>query len=107
MTKQRSNWLIFFLLISLLLPALFLLSDAAADENGFSDMVATGIGQRYTETIPVIDIRNFGYQPMSVTSDPINNSQLIRGGGSDPHNPYAVIRKTAPKFLHPGATVHY
>ncbi|MFO7540498.1 MAG: hypothetical protein R6X32_20855 [Chloroflexota bacterium] len=107
MTKQRSNWLIFFLLISLLLPALFLLSDAAADENGFSDMVATGIGQRYTETIPVIDIRNFGYQPMSITSEPINNSQLIRGGGSDPNNPYAVIRKTGPTFIQPGGTARY
>jgi len=114
MTKQRSNWLIFFLLISLLLPALILLSDAAADENGFSDMVATGIGQRYTETIPVIDIRNFGYQPMSLASEPIHNSpftidhsQLIWGGGSDPNNPYAVIRKTAPTFLHPGATARY
>lgn len=107
MTKQRSNWLIFFLLISLLLLALFLLSDAAADENGFFDMVATGIGQRYTETIPVIDIRNFGYEPMSLTSEPINNSQLIQGGGSDPNNPYAVIRKTAPTFLHPGATARY
>lgn len=114
MTKHRSNWLIFFLLISLLLLTLFLLSDAAADENGFSDMVATGIGQRYTETIPVIDIRNFGYQPMSLASEPshnsqftIDHSQLIRGGGSDPNNPYAIIRKTASTFLHPGATARY
>jgi uncharacterized repeat protein (TIGR01451 family) len=71
----------------------------------------TGPGQRYTETIPVYDVRDLGYQPIRV---PAGNSSLIPqssvlqwGGGSNPANPYAVIRLNGAPEAHPGATARY
>ena len=114
MTKRCLFWFIFFMLIVPAPIAFFLQLEVAKGEDLPTGMVATGPSQRYTENIPVIDIRNFGYQPMSLASEPITNSQftidhsqLIWSGGSDPNNPYAVIRKTAPTFLHPGVTARY
>ena len=106
-------------LIRPLLLFLLLLTAALAvhaqEQPGSDSLTIAGPGQRYTEIIPVIDIQNFGYKSISLpTQDQINNSQftiqhsqLNRGGGSDPNNPYAVIRKTGPTFLSPGSTAQY
>ena len=106
-------------LIRTLLLFLLLLTAALAvqaqEQPGSDSLTIAGPGQRYTEIIPVIDIQNFGYKSISLpTQDQINNSQftiqhsqLNRGGGSDPNNPYAVIRKTGPTFLSPGSTAQY
>ena len=109
MKRQRYFWSIFFLLIILTPVAFFLLLDVAEGEGESADLVVTGPGQRYTENIPVIDVRGFGYQP-AVLPDALDTTSatvIEQGGGSDPNNPYAVIRKTAPAFLPPGATARY
>lgn len=107
MTKQRLFSFIFFVLLILAPVVLFLQFDTVQGKNQASGAVVSGSGQRYTENIPVIDMREFGYQPLSLPREPVNQSQLIWGGGSDPQNPYAVIRKTGPTFIQPGGTAHY
>lgn len=101
--------------VFLLLLLTIVLSAQAQEQPNTDSLTIVGPGQRYTETIPVIDIQNFGYKSISLpTRDQINNSQFTiqhspfnRGGGSDPNNPYAVIRKTGPTFLSPGSTAQY
>ncbi|HRQ42043.1 MAG TPA: hypothetical protein PLD25_29335 [Chloroflexota bacterium] len=114
MRRQRLFGFMFLLLILPLRVFLFFLLAVAQSEGASPDMIVTGPGQRYTENIPVIDIRDFGYQPMQLFGEAIgqlpltiDHLPLTGGGGSDPNNPYAVIRKTAATFLHPGATARY
>lgn len=105
MKRQRLFWFIFLLLV-LPLPAFaFFLLDVAQGKGTSPDMIVTGPGQGYTESIPVIDIGDFGYQPRQLSGEAIDHFPLA--GGSDPHNPYAVIYKTGPTFLSPGATARY
>ena len=103
-------------LILVLLPLLAVgLAVQAQEQPNPDGLIVVGPGQRYTETIPVIDIQDLGYQPAALPDhNPINNSQLsihhsqlTRGGGSDPNNPYAIIRKTGPAFMQPGGTARY
>ncbi|WP_420640529.1 hypothetical protein [Candidatus Leptofilum sp.] len=103
-------------LILVFLPLLAVALAAQAQEQPNPDgLIIVGPGQRYTETIPVIDIHDLGYQPAALpTNDPVNHSPftiqtspLTRGGGSDPNNPYAVIRKTGPAFMQPGGSARY
>ena len=65
-------------LILVLLPLLAIALAAQAQEQpNPDDLTIVGPGQRYTETIPVIDIHDLGYQPAVLpTNDPINNSQF-------------------------------
>lgn len=96
-------------LILVLLPLLAIALVAQAQELPNPDgLIIVGPGQRYTETIPVIDIHDLGSQPAALpTDDSVSHSQLNRGGGSDPDNPYAIIRKTGPAFMQPGGTARY
>lgn len=120
MRKQRLFWFMLLLLILPLPVLFFLLLDVAQSEGVPTGMVATGPGQRYTENLPVIDIRDFGHQPAQMPSAEssslqqvqgrhliLHNSSFSSGGGSNPNNPYAVIRKSGPAFLQPGATARY
>lgn len=110
MTKQQRLLLFVLFLIIISAPlAFFILLDVAQGEGEPVGLVVTGPGQRYTENIPVFDVRGFGYQPVVLPSAPDTAIATVieQGGGSDPNNPYAIIRKTAPTFLHPGATAHY
>lgn len=103
------NLTLFLLLLTAVLAV------QAQEQLDLDSLTIVGPGQRYTETIPVIDIQADGYQPAALPTDDsvnhsqltIHNSPLTRGGGSDPNNPYAVIRKTGPTFLSPGGTAHY
>jgi uncharacterized repeat protein (TIGR01451 family) len=116
MKKQTLIRNLFFVLL-LVLSIVWVVQ--AQENTAPDDLAVTGPGRRYTETIPVIDIRDYGYQPMQLPNEAINNSQVTKrpwsptisqldgGGGSDPNNPYAVIRKTGPAFLQPGGTAHY
>ncbi len=110
MKRPRFFWLIYLFLA---LPlSLFLLLENAQSQTEPADLVAIGPGQRYTEQIPVIDIGDFGYRPVQVTlaAAPTHSEQVLgfqRGGGSDPQNPYAVIRQTGPAFAAPGAAAHF
>ncbi len=89
-----------------LLPVLTVVLAVQAQENSSPDSQA--VTGRYTETIPVIDIRDYDYQPIQLPSEAIRHSQLEDGGGgSDPNNPYAVIHKTGQTYLAPGETAHY
>ncbi len=96
-------------LILVLLPLLAVGLAAQAQEHPNPDgLIIVGPGQRYTETIPVIDIHDLGSQPAALpTDDSVSHSHLNRGGGSDPNNPYAIIRKTGPAFMQPGGTARY
>ncbi|MBK8989844.1 MAG: DUF11 domain-containing protein [Chloroflexi bacterium] len=120
MKNQRLFWFIFLLLVFLLPVLLFMLLDVAQGEGDPVGFVVTGSGQRYTENIPIINIRDFGYQPAQIPPGTPSSLQQVQGrpfilqpssfqsgGGSDPHNPYAVIRKTAPAFIQPGGKVRY
>lgn len=115
MTKQpRLLLFVLFLIIIPAPPAFFVLPDSARGEGEPVGLVVTGPGQRYTEAIPVFDIRDFGYQPVVLPEASDTNEAMAieamvieQGGGSDPNNPYAVIRKTGPTFVQPGATVRF
>lgn len=77
-----------------------------------ANLIAVGPGQRYTESIMVVDLRDKGYQPIQLAmsnQSEISNlpSAIAWGGGSDPHNPHAVIRKAAPTFVQPGGIARY
>jgi len=112
MRRQR-----LFLFIPLLLGLplsgfLFWASNVVQSEEAPADMVAIGSGQRYTETIPIFDVRDLGCQPAQMlAAEPssfiLHNSSLPQGGGSDPNNPYAVIRKTGPTYRQSGGTARY
>lgn len=107
MTKRHTFWFILCLLI-IPIPIALLPLLAVAEVEPEVGMAVTGPGQRYTENIPVFNIRDFGYQSVTApTGEPSNDTQLDEGGGSDPNNPYAMIRKIGPTFLTPGATAHY
>ena len=94
-------------LVLLLLLAIALAAKAQEQPNS-DGLIIVGPGQRYTETIPVIDIHDLGSQLAALpTDDSVSHSQLNRGGGSDPNNPYAIIRKTGPAFMQPGGTARY
>ena len=110
MTKPQR--LLLFILFLIIIPAplaFFILLDVAQGEGEPIGLVVTGPGQRYTENIPVFDVRGFGYQSVVLPGAPDTTSAAVieQGGGSDPNNPYDIIRKTAPTFLYPGATAHY
>jgi uncharacterized repeat protein (TIGR01451 family) len=113
MTKQakRLRLLLFvlFLFIIFALPAFFVLLDSARSEGEPIGWVVTGPRQRYTEAIPVFDIRDYGYQPIVLPKPEETNeaTAIEQGGASDPNNPFAVIRKTGPTFIQPGATARY
>lgn len=107
--RQRLFWFICLLPVLPLPARLFFLLEVAQGKGESAGLIVTGPGQRYMENIPVFDVRGFGYQPVVLPGAPDSTSAAVieQGGGSDPNNPYAVIRKTAPAFLHPGATAHY
>lgn len=108
-------------LFSVLLPLLAIALAAKAQEHTApDDLTVVGPGQRYTENIPVIDISDLGYHPAQIPMTEDSSLQQVQGrpfilplssfqsdGGSDPHNPYAVIRKTAPAFMQPGGAARY
>lgn len=105
---MKNQTLIRTLTIFLLLMLTIVLSAQAQEPPNPNGLTVVGPGQRYTETIPVIDVRAVGYKPVSLpTNVSLNRSPVNRGGGSDPNNPYAVIRKTGPTFLSPGGTAQY
>ena len=111
---MKKQTLIHTLTIFLLSLLTIVLSAQAQEQLNPNGLAIVGLGQRYIETIPVIDIKALGYRPLSLPNNTtINHSQFTinhssnRGGGSDPNNPYAVIRKTGPTFLSPGGTAQY
>jgi hypothetical protein len=97
----------------LTLPALLLLIlGLGRVEAGTATLISTGPKQRYTEDIPVIDIRAFGYRPVHVPAPDLSPlapelPNLKQSRGSDPANPYAVIRQNGPSFGQTGARVRY
>ena len=110
MKRTRFLWPVcLFLALHL---SLFLLLDNVQSQSSSADLVMIGPGQRYTEHIPVIDIRDYGYRPVRVPASaapahPEQGFGFQRGGGSDPQNPYAVIRQTGPTFAGPGAVAQF
>ncbi|MGH2537475.1 MAG: hypothetical protein ACRDHL_08790, partial [Candidatus Promineifilaceae bacterium] len=92
--------------------ALSLLLGVARGDTGSTGMTTVGPGQRYTENVPAIDIREYGYRPvrMPTPEAPVSRPwqpDFRQAGGSDPNNPYAVIHKAGPTFAPPGAVAHY
>jgi uncharacterized repeat protein (TIGR01451 family) len=110
MKRPRFLWLIYLFLA---LPlSLFLLLEDAQGQSEPADLAAISPGRRYTEQIPVIDIGDFGYRPVHVPAPEASmhlgqQLEIQQGGGSDPQNPYAVIRQTGPSFASPGATARF
>lgn len=108
---------LFFVLLPLLALALVA---QAQDHPAPDDLTVIGLGQRYTENIPVIDMSDLGIQPAQIpmtensaftpsasSGQAFHHSAFQAGGGSDPTNPYAVIRKTGPATIQPGGTTRY
>ena len=100
------NLILFVLLLTAALAV------QAQEQPDSDSLTIVGPGQRYTEAIPVIDVQTFGYypaqSPMTLNSSLIPHyASLQSGGGSDPNNPYSVIRKTGPTFLSSGGTAQY
>lgn len=99
-------------LILFLLLLIAALAAQAQEPPASTSLTITGSGQRYTETIPVIDLSIHDYRPVTLPTDEAVQltgipSPFNRGGGSDPDNPYAIIRKTGPTFLSSGGTAQY
>jgi hypothetical protein len=108
---KRPHFLWPMCLFLALLPSPFLFLDNVQSNEGSAGMVAVGPGQRYTEDIPVIDISDFGYRPVRVPVPEAparlkQGADVQQGGGSNPQNPYAVIRQTGPSFASPGVMAH-
>lgn len=96
--RRRLRPLLFVWLV--LIPTLFLAWHIVQGQSVEPQLVMTGPGRRYTETIPVYDARDLGYQPVALP-------EAQPGGGSNPANPYATIRQTGPTFVQPGAAATY
>jgi hypothetical protein len=108
MKTTRMIWPLGLLLV---LTAL-LVSGPAQGKNGPAGLGIAGPGQGYAASVPVIDLGDFGYRPVQLpaagpASGPEVQAGLPLGAGSDPHNPYAVIRHTGPTFLQPGGVARY
>jgi hypothetical protein len=72
----------------------------------------TGPGRAYSEHLPVYEARLWGYEPVVMPSSEGEASAhaAVHGmphSGSDPANPFAVIRHTAVNYAAPGGTVRY
>jgi uncharacterized repeat protein (TIGR01451 family) len=110
MKRPRFLWPIcLFLALNL---SLFLLLDNAQGQFSSTGLVMIGSGQRYTEHVPVIDIGDYGYRPVQLPASeaPTRMEQqpdFQQGGGSDPQNPYAIIRQAGPAFASPGAVARF
>lgn len=105
---KRENPAVLFWL-TLLLPLGMLLALLA---NTAAGPETAGIAfwsprQGYTETVPVIDLRAYGYPPLSLTPGAGDTVLGNRAVGTDPHNPYAPLRKHGPEALLPGAVAAY
>lgn len=90
----------------------FLMDSVAAGEQPAqpaSGLTLTGPGRAYSEHLPVYDARLWGYEPLAVLSmeEKAAVAHSSPYSGSDPANPYAVIRHTATDYAAPGATVRY
>lgn len=101
---------VFYLLV-LFLPILSIVLLVEAQEDAPPiNLITTGSGQRYTESIMVIDINDFDHQPAQLPSYQYSEIRIPHSSlnwGSDPDNPYGVIHKSGPAFMHPGATAHF
>jgi uncharacterized repeat protein (TIGR01451 family) len=109
MKMQTSRLLLMVLCLSMLSFGFWV---EAQEDSPAANLIAVGPGQRYTESIMVVDLRDHGYQPIQLAMSnqseiPNLPSAIAWGGGSDPHNPHAVIRKTAPTFVQPGGIARY
>lgn len=111
--------LFWFFCLTLALPLSFLfLQDNAPIRAESIVPTENGTSRRYIELVPVVDISDFGYQSIQVPADQFSahESEMTslgqihdsrRGGGSDPQNPYAVVRQKGPYFAAPGAVVRF
>jgi hypothetical protein len=109
--RKRQHLLLFVLFLTFLsvAVAVFSLPAVARGKGEPADLVISGPGQRYTESVSVFDVRDLGYRPVTLPPVPgVTGAAVIKqGGGSDPENPYAVIQKTGPVFTQPGAMARY
>jgi hypothetical protein len=116
MKRPRYFWPISLFLALPLLP--LLLANNVQSQANPADMAAIGPGRRYTEQIPAIDIGDYGYRPVQLPAAqpvpsevegayPDQQPGFRPGGGSDPLNPYAVIRQVGPAFAAPGAVAWF
>jgi hypothetical protein len=83
----------------LTLCLIFAISSTRAQSLQQSDGCPTG--QRCIINIPVIRLET------AVTDPSQPSSPTIADGGSDPANPYAVIRNEGPQYAAPGAIIQY
>lgn len=112
MKKQTHLRPLILLLLPLLAVMLVMQVQAQPTPDSFTIL---GGDQHYTETIPVIDLQAYGYQPVALPTQAasddspftVPSSPVNGGGGSDPNNPFAVIRQTGPTFIQPGAVAQY
>ena len=77
----------------------------AQESNTAATFTVTGDGMVYTEQIPVFDGRAFSQRTMTTAAMETSTSE--QGGGSDPTNPYAAIRKSASAYAAPETAVRY
>lgn len=107
--------LLLFFFVLIFYAFLFLLLATTNSAALSAEMSVINPRQRDTEQIPVIDVRDFGYAPISM---PVaeESLSLFSGMGRGPasvgsqssaDNPYTMIQKIAPSFLYPAATAHY
>ncbi len=112
MKKQTSFTTLPFLLF-LFLPMLSIALMVQAQEDVTAEpFILTGNGTMYTQAIPVIDLRKWGQKGMpmpagSFTSEDERAVATQQGGGSDPTNSYAVIRKSGSAYASPETAVRY
>ncbi len=98
---QRS---LLLLLTLLFLPALLVLRPSATQgQTETSRLRLTGAGRGYSENLAVIDLRHFGYRPVSLpASDFSGQSAAVSDAAA-----YAAIRQSGPAYAAPGSTAGY
>jgi hypothetical protein len=110
MNRPPFFWITCLPLMPLVL--LMLLLGDTRSQAASAALITIGSGQRYTEHIPIVDVREHGYRPARVPTAEVmgfleQGPDFQQGGGSDPQNPYAVIRQIGPRYASPGATAPF
>jgi hypothetical protein len=115
MRKKPLRSALFLLLALIISISLFLWLDVANGKEILSETAVSNPNHRYTTQIPTFDVRDFGYQPVTI---PINENihhspftlrqaqgRLIHNSLFNPLHP--IIQKTGPAIISPGAVARY
>lgn len=108
--KQRPRAALFVSFV-LLLAAVVSLAGLPTGHAQDTGPAVISSNHLYYQDVPSYDLRDFGYQPMSLPESPAEPAALLATQeavvSSNPTNPFASLYKSAPIFAAPGSTATY